>query len=214
MLKPYVVVKEKDRGRKWTEPDGVFDCQNLSIKAGRGMKNLKVLVTCLGIVSVAALLGWGMFAWVPNGAEKDTSGSMETERVGTSLTTLKALPSQKINRIEEMDTASQPHSDATALAVDDRVVKEYVDAVTLTTGNSVATVDVQLMNNAPHFCTVEVRSVDGRGQVLRRQNISAPPFAWSDWTVIHQHMGRSGVLIKNIVRCDAGVIRSRVRYFK
>jgi len=173
------------------------------------MKNQRIIAIGGGVVAVAALLTCAFFT--VGDFTRTVRGSLGTELADEGETTSeKAATNAKV----VTQIASRPSDYKMAAVTADRVVEEYVDEVTVTTANVVATIDVQLMNNAPHFCTVEVRAIDGLGQVLQRKNVTAPPFSWSGWWLIIEHTGAYSVRLKNIVKCNAGVIRSRVRYFK
>ena len=80
--------------------------------------------------------------------------------------------------------------------------------LTITTSNSIATIEVRHMSYGPGFCTVETRSSLGGGNVA-----AAPPLVYGPWHTLETHAGVITLKISTEAKCDTGA-RSQVRYFK
>lgn len=80
--------------------------------------------------------------------------------------------------------------------------------LTITTSNSIATIEVRHMSYGPGFCTVETKSSLGAGNVA-----AAPPLVYGPWHPIEAHAGAVTLTITTEAKCDTGA-RSQVRYFK
>lgn len=87
------------------------------------------------------------------------------------------------------------------------VIEEYFGSITITTANVVGNVEVQHFSFGPGFCNVITRTPS------EAVTINAPPFMWSGWQLLFNHLGEVTTTITNQVNCDTGV-RSQVKYFK
>jgi hypothetical protein len=80
-----------------------------------------------------------------------------------------------------------------------------IDGMTITTSNTVDTVEVRAKSQGPGGCAVEFLA--GRDHV----GFVAPPFSYSPWTILFSHIGRLTKTLTEDVKCDTGVL-SQVRY--
>lgn len=87
------------------------------------------------------------------------------------------------------------------------VIEDYNDAITITTGNVYSKIEVRHWSFGPGFCNVIARTPSAR------VGLNAPPFSWSGWQLLTNHIGSITTTITNEVNCDTGV-KSQVRYFK
>jgi hypothetical protein len=87
------------------------------------------------------------------------------------------------------------------------VIEDYNDKITITTANVYSKIEVQHWSFGPGFCNVITRTP------RTRVGINAPPFTWSGWQLLTNHIGEVTTTITNEVNCDTGV-KSQVRYYK
>lgn len=87
------------------------------------------------------------------------------------------------------------------------VIEEYSGSTTITTDDVVAAIEVQHSSFGPGFCNVITRTPSGS------VGVNAPPFIWSGWQTVVNHLGVITTTLTNEVNCDTGV-RSQVRYYR
>ena len=92
-------------------------------------------------------------------------------------------------------------------SANEQVVEILVDGHTITTSDSVATVEVRAQSFGPGFCGVTFSTLGGVASFL------APPLTWSEWTQLAAHIGKVSYIISVQPVCDTGVM-AEIRYYK
>lgn len=94
----------------------------------------------------------------------------------------------------------------TAFATENgKTVVLLVNGMTITTGNSYATVEVRAKSFGPGFCAVDVHANGDTAGVL------APPFVWSTWQNLSNHIGTVSYTLSYDKKCDTDAL-VEVRY--
>lgn len=88
-----------------------------------------------------------------------------------------------------------------------KTVVPFVNGMSISTSNSISTVEVRAKSFGPGFCGVRFNTMGGTTQFL------APPLLWGEWMQLTVHMGEVNYTITNEVLCDTGVV-AEVRYQK
>lgn len=96
----------------------------------------------------------------------------------------------------------------TLAAADSKYQTSLVSGMTVTTANSVATVEVRAKSFGPGFCGVNFSTDHGD-----KVTISAPPLAYSDWRSLASHIGSVTYRVEYEATCDTGAL-AEIRYFK
>ncbi|MFS0772740.1 hypothetical protein [Sphingomonas sp. 1P08PE] len=87
-----------------------------------------------------------------------------------------------------------------------QIVRPMTSGMTITTSNSVASVEFRVRSAGPGYCVVRVWSSYGR------ENVLPAPSIWSPWLVLFSHTGR----VSATIAADPGCSRETVfeiRYF-
>lgn len=91
------------------------------------------------------------------------------------------------------------------VAAEAKAVVPFVDGMTITTKNTVDTVEVRARSQGPGFCAAEFSAFGGHIGLL------APPFKYSSWHILTSHIGAVTLTIHDDVKCDSGIL-AQVRY--
>ncbi len=120
---------------------------------------------------------------------------------GLGAARLSGAPASYSEQVEDQE------GEPTGSGQQEHAIEVLVPGMTVTTSNSVGSIEVRAKSLGPGFCAVTYSS---RGE---EAVISAPPLKYSDWSVLLTHIGSSTNTISESVQCD-GLVVAQVRYWK
>lgn len=82
-----------------------------------------------------------------------------------------------------------------------------INGMQIETANAVATVNVRAKGMGPGYCAT---NVSGGGQTVA---VAAPPFVWSPWQPLFNHIGAVSATINTTIICDTGAV-FEIQYYK